>query len=85
MPNNQSLVYAFDTDGQERTNQDVGYDGLDDADERNKPEFGAYTSLPDPSGDNYDYFLNASGGIIERYKQYNGLEGNSPVDVGPDE
>ena len=29
VPQNQSLIYAFDSTGQERTNQDVGYDGLD--------------------------------------------------------
>ena len=28
IPSNQSLVYAFDTEGVQRTNQDVGYDGL---------------------------------------------------------
>ena len=33
VPQNQSLIYAFDTTGQERTNQDVGYDGYDDAEE----------------------------------------------------
>ncbi len=80
VPTNQSLVYAFDTEGQARTNQDIGYDGLTDAQEAD--EFPTFGALPDPAGDNYNYFLNASGGIIERYKQYNGQEGNSPVDVG---
>ncbi len=80
VPTNQSLVYAFDSEGQARTNQDIGYDGLTDAQEAD--EFPAFAGFPDPAGDNYDYFLNASGGIIERYKQYNGQQGNSPVDVG---
>ena len=31
VPQNQSLIYAFSTLGQERTNQDVGLDGYDDA------------------------------------------------------
>ena len=35
----------------------------------------------DPAQDNYQYFLNASGSVIERYKKYNGTQGNSPVDV----
>ena len=30
VPQNQSLIYTFSTLGQERTNQDVGYDGYDD-------------------------------------------------------
>ena len=32
-PQNQSLIYAFDTTGQERVNQDVGYDGYNDSEE----------------------------------------------------
>lgn len=75
-PQNQSLIYAFDTSGQERTNQDVGYDGYNDAEET--VISAAYSGLADPSNDNYLYFLNASGNIFERYKRYNGVEGNSP-------
>lgn len=75
VPLNQSLVYAFDTVGEERTNQDVGYDGYSDADEIAK--FGA-TFGEDPSNDNYTYFLDAEGGIFERYKKFNGVEGNTP-------
>ncbi|MDO5974644.1 cell surface protein SprA [Flavivirga jejuensis] len=74
-PQNQSLVYAFDTTGDERTNQDVGYDGYSDAD-----EIGVFgTSFgDDPANDNYTYFLNTEGDIFERYKKYNGVEGNTP-------
>ena len=32
---------------------------------------------PDPSNDNYVYFLNTEGSIFERYKYYNGSDGNS--------
>jgi cell surface protein SprA len=75
VPQNQSLIYAFSSLGQERTNQDVGFDGYDDSEET--AIFG--TSFgEDPSNDNYTYFLNTSGNIFERYRQYNGLEGNSP-------
>ncbi|MEO6346823.1 MAG: cell surface protein SprA, partial [Aquaticitalea sp.] len=76
VPQNQSLIYAFSTTGQERTNQDVGYDGYDDSEESQinpAANFG-----PDPSNDNYTYFLNTEGNIFQRYKRYNGLEGNSP-------
>ncbi len=79
VPSNQSLIYAFNTEGQERLNQDIGYDGLSDAEEA--AEFPAFANLPDPAADNYDYFLNASGGILQRYFDYNGIEGNSPPDV----
>ncbi len=81
VPTNQSLVYTFDTEGQERTNQDIGYDGLSDTQERLKPEYNAFSGLADPAGDNYQYFLQAEGDILQRYRQYNGTEGNSPVEV----
>ncbi|MGM5468869.1 cell surface protein SprA [Flavobacteriaceae bacterium LMO-SS05] len=75
VPKNQSLVYTFSTLGQERLNQDVGFDGYNDAEEI--AQFGANFG-EDPSKDNYTYFLNAEGNIFERYKKYNGSEGNSP-------
>ncbi|MBE9490308.1 MAG: cell surface protein SprA [Bacteroidetes bacterium] len=76
VPQNQSLIYAFSSLGQERTNQDVGLDGYDDAEEISV--FTDFASLVDPSNDNYTYFLNAEGNIFERYKRYNGQQGNSP-------
>ncbi|WP_452221094.1 T9SS outer membrane translocon Sov/SprA [Lacinutrix salivirga] len=76
VPQNQALIYAFDTTGDQRTNQDVGLDGYSDKDEKIKfPDFG---TLDDPSNDNYSYFLNTEGGILERYKKYNNNQGNSP-------
>ncbi|MCB4799883.1 T9SS outer membrane translocon Sov/SprA [Neotamlana laminarinivorans] len=75
VPQNQSLVYAFDTSGDERTNQDVGYDGYSDSQEIQA--FGAQFG-DDPSNDNYTYFLNTTGDIFDRYKGYNGVDGNSP-------
>ncbi|MGA9588589.1 MAG: cell surface protein SprA, partial [Salegentibacter sp.] len=80
VPSDQSLVYAFDTEGEARLNQDVGYDGLTDTEEAAKfPDFG---NLSDPSGDNYEYFLNTEGSILQRYRDYNGTDGNSPTQVG---
>lgn len=80
IPQNQSLIYAFSTLGQERNNQDVGFDGYSDADEKSSlvSEIIPFQGLEDPSNDNYIYFLNTDGDIFERYKQFNGLEGNSP-------
>ena len=77
VPASQSLIYAFDTNEGNRAQQDVGLNGLSDAEENIKyPGFGA-----DPAQDNYQYFLSAQGSILDRYKRYNGLEGNSPVNV----
>ena len=75
VPQNQSLIYTFATTGAERTNQDVGFYGYDDIEEglRFGTEFGA-----DPANDNYTYYLNTDGDIFERYKKYNGVEGNTP-------
>jgi cell surface protein SprA len=78
VPVSQSLIYAFDTDTSNRGIQDAGFDGLTDAEEAAQhPEFG----VADPAADNYQFFLSASGGIVDRYKNYNGVQGNSPVDV----
>ena len=82
VPTNQSLIYSFDSAGEERTNQDIGYDGLSDAQEKAKADYPqAFRDLEDPAGDNYQYFLQAEGGIIDRYRSYNGTQGNSPVEV----
>ncbi|WP_139277085.1 T9SS outer membrane translocon Sov/SprA [Salegentibacter echinorum] len=80
VPADQSLVYAFDSEGQQRINQDVGYDGLSDAEEAVK--FPNFAGLPDPAADNYQYFLDAEGDIVSRYRNYNGIDGNSPTEVG---
>ena len=79
VPTNQSLVYVFDTEGEQRTNQDIGYDGFNDAEEAAK--FPDFAGLEDPAEDNYQYFLQAEGNIIQRYRKYNGTQGNSPVTV----
>ncbi|HEU4497652.1 MAG TPA: cell surface protein SprA, partial [Flavobacterium sp.] len=80
IPISQSLIYAFDANGANRSFQDVGFDGLNDADEA--AQFPAFASQSDPAADNYQYFLAANGNVIERYKNYNGLQGNSPVELG---
>ncbi len=80
VPTNQSLVYSFDTEGEERINQDIGYDGNNDFEEGQL--FPAFAGLEDPAEDNYQYFLQAEGNIVQRYRKYNGTQGNSPVAVG---
>ncbi|GHU85754.1 cell surface protein SprA [Bacteroidia bacterium] len=68
VPAEQAVVNAFNTDPNSRQYQDVGYDGLDDENEReffesylidimNKCTFAAYTkAIEDPSNDNYHYY-----------------------------
>ncbi len=80
VPASQSLIYAFDNDPTNRTIQDIGYDGLNDADE--SALFPAFAAQPDPAADNYQYFLQAGGNdIVNRYANYNNVQGNSPTDV----
>ena len=77
-PTSQSLVYAFNSNPNQRQEQDLGYDGLNDEEELIYYNNG---NPNDPSGDNYEYYLNRGGGILNRYKNYNGTQGNSPTDV----
>ena len=78
VPAGQSLVYAFDADETNRTLQDIGLDGLDDVAEAAQ----GYNGPPeDPALDNYVYYLNRDGGILERYLDFNNTQGNSPVAV----
>ncbi len=79
VPASQSLIYAFDANAANRTNQDLGLDGLKGANEG--AIYNNYASQPDPAADDYKYYLNTTGGIIDRYRDYNGLEGNSAVDI----
>jgi cell surface protein SprA len=79
VPASQSLIYAFDAVEANRVFQDVGLDGLSDNEEALL--YPAFAGLPDPSADNYQFYLNATGNIIEKYKNYNGLQNNSPVAV----
>ena len=100
VPSLQALVDAFDSNPQSRPYQDVGYDGLSNADERSffknyleilkeKLSADAYAALyDDPSSDDYHYFRGSDydsnpkyRSILERYKKYNGNEGNSPSDA----
>ncbi len=79
LPSEQSLVYAFDTQGEARTNQDAGLDGLNNADEAAK--FTNFSNLQDPSNDDYIFYLNREGSILERYQNYNGYQGNNITEV----
>ena len=84
VPRNPSIIYAFSEQDASRTNQDLGFDGLNDLEEKTLPGIGIYSSLDDPAADNFSFFrgsqldaLNAS--IIRRYKDFNNTQGNSPT------
>ena len=76
VPATQALVYAFDANESNRVLQDVGFDGLDDT-----AEAAIYGPGEDPALDNYEYYLNREGSILERYLNFNNPDGNSPVQV----
>ncbi|NVK64580.1 MAG: cell surface protein SprA [Flavobacteriales bacterium] len=94
----QQTVNAFDNDPAARVNQDVGYDGWSNAEERlfyssyvnwvqNSTTLSAAAKarmLADPSSDDYRYYRDdvydqLEANILERYKKFRGLEGNSPT------
>jgi cell surface protein SprA len=93
VPTIQSIVNSFDSDPNNREKQDVGLDGMNDEDERQKYSSWLNTLTPgtpyfeksynDPSNDNFLYFLSPvyddTAGVISRYKDYNNTQGNSPT------
>jgi len=100
VPTLQALVDAFNSDPNTRIYQDIGYDGLNNDDERSffknfldiarvRLSNDAFNQLAsDPSSDNYHYFRGSDydndprySSILERYKNYNGNEGNSPSET----
>ncbi|MEM7549016.1 MAG: cell surface protein SprA [Bacteroidota bacterium] len=88
---------AFSDSGNERANQDVGFDGIPSSEEftffndriqdllgrsLDQNEFGE-----DASSDDFRFFLDPSfddenAGILERYKDINGHDGNTPPETG---
>ncbi len=96
VPTIQAVVHAFDNNPEARRYQDVGLDGLSNADELSffaeflekaaqivRPEV-LENLYKDPSGDDFKYFRGSEydrlqAGILDRYKRYNGMEGNSPT------
>ncbi|MBF4472205.1 cell surface protein SprA [Flavobacterium sp. HJJ] len=78
-PASQSLIYAFDNNENNRINQDIGFDGLASKDEAKV--YNNYASDPDPAADDYTYYLNTTGSVLDRYKNYNGVENNSTVNI----
>jgi len=100
--NQQFITNAFDnTTAGSRSFQDIGLDGLNNADEQSF--FSAFTSainnsatlsatakaniLDDVSADDFTYYLGGTQDqeeltILERYKNYNRVQNNSPLNSG---
>jgi cell surface protein SprA len=92
------IVPAFDNDPANRRQQDVGLDGLNNEGERQF--FSAWLSTvrainptvadrfaDDPSADNFVHYrdpLVNNEGVLERYRNFNGQEGNTPEGTGQD-
>ncbi|MFC4873390.1 cell surface protein SprA [Negadavirga shengliensis] len=93
--NQQFLTPAFDNSAEARQNQDVGLDGLSNEDEvafyqsryldrLNVAPEAMQEILNDPSADDFQYYLDPEFDqgnikILERYKKFNGMEGNTPI------
>ena len=88
VPSVAALVNAFDNTPSTRPLQDIGLDGLNNGEEASFfPNFS--TSVNglgniDPSADDYNHYRSSvydsqSKSILERYKFFNGMEGNSPT------
>lgn len=91
----QYITNAFDNSSSARANQDVGLDGIPSSKETEKfQDFLSNVSgispdalnriQTDPSADDFKYFLGSdldanNAQILERYKNYNGMEGNTPI------
>jgi cell surface protein SprA len=91
-PTNPSIIYAFNEIDADRINQDIGLDGLNDADELQNlaDNLGiAPTLIPtylqnDTASDNFQFFRGGqldtqNASIISRYKNFNNTQGNSPT------
>ncbi|RSK51504.1 cell surface protein SprA [Hymenobacter rigui] len=80
----QFLTDAFSAAPGARARQDVGLDGVNDGEEQQLTGISpVYQSVPDPAADNFRHHLDGSydqqdAKILARYKNFNGMEGNSP-------
>ncbi|MDQ3535969.1 MAG: cell surface protein SprA, partial [Bacteroidota bacterium] len=86
-PKQQYLPTGFETSTSARANQDVGLDGLKSQDEAllfENPDALPEVVRQDPSADDFRHYLDSfydqrEAQIVARYKNFNGMEGNSPA------
>ncbi len=85
-PKQPPILYAFSTEGTERTIQDAGYDGL--TSEQEAVKFGntfvnPVSNITDPAVDDFVFYMSErftgsqAASIVQRYKYFRGPEGNS--------
>nr|WP_262908779.1 cell surface protein SprA [Chryseobacterium turcicum] len=85
-PKQPPILYAFSSEGADRTAQDLGYDGL--SSDQESMRFGntfvnPVTNLSDPAVDDFIFYMSdkftgsQASSIIQRYKYFRGPEGNS--------
>ncbi|MDX2189628.1 MAG: cell surface protein SprA [Bacteroidota bacterium] len=96
--NQPFLTNAFNPGADARKAQDIGHDGMNDDLERDRYKnyvekalvFVSDTAarnqiINDPAGDNFRHYLDGANGgkkVLERYKNFNGVENNSPLSGG---
>ncbi len=81
------ILYTFDTDGQQRKEQDLGFNGLTDTEEEtqyNLTSFNPVTGELDPANDNYLFYLDGRFNghqlgetVTGRYRYFRNPQGNS--------
>lgn len=94
----QYLTNSFNIEPSTRANQDVGLDGLPSEKEATYPHFQDFINslnpdaravvLNDLSADDFKHYLDSDFGdaqILERYKNVNGMDGNSPISSTSDD
>lgn len=89
-PENYPIIYAYETEGAARREQDLGYNGLNDGEEAqayNVAGTNPVTGENDPAADNYVFYLDERWGttpdvnsITGRYKYWQGAQGNNSTD-----
>lgn len=89
-PKQQPILYAFSSEGANRTAQDLGYDGLSNEEEAIK--FGVnfmnpVLNISDPASDNFVFYMSdkfqgsQASSLVERYKYFRNVEGNSQANT----
>ena len=95
-PLSQQITTAFDVNPDNRAAQDVGLDGLSDAEERVKFDYylqAAQAGLSpqafqeiqaDPSNDDFKHYRDYGSDVpvLQRYSRFFGTEGNTPINTG---
>ncbi|WP_292009241.1 cell surface protein SprA [Chryseobacterium sp.] len=85
-PKQAPILYAFSSEGTDRTAQDVGYDGL--SSDQESMRFGntfvnPVTNIADPALDDFVFYMSdkftgsQAASIVQRYKYFRNPEGNS--------